>query len=177
MGPLLDPCEHHELLLHRLALSGMLLFQLLTLSLLGHRLHVCCLGRQEVRLELDHLDSLWVEDGRRLRLILLLQRRTPFTFGMKNVILAEGTCSEKLTSPGSAPEAAAGGGRPRSPTSMYPTSLVALAREKTQVGPESLNLSCHVCPSTSMTDKGEVDMSTGEVHLQSRHTCRKGAPR
>ena len=43
--------------------------------------------------------------------------------------------------------------------SMYPDSLVPLESCKTQVGPESLNLSCEVCPSTSMTDK--------EGHLRS----------
>ena len=40
---------------------------------------------------------------------------------------------------------------------------------KTQVGPESLHLSCQVCPSTSMIDKGVVDISIAEVPWHKRH--------
>ena len=53
------------------------------------------------------------------------------------------------------------GFQPRSPTSMYPDSLVPLESCKTQVGPESRNLSCQVCPSTSMTEKEGHPRSNG----------------
>lgn len=124
----------------------LLVLPTLPFGFLGCLCQVFLLRCQKVRLELDHLNSLWVEDHRRLGGIPVIQCWRALSIWMENLIFAvgrglltqvsrceEGTCSEKLTSSIPAPEAAAGGGRPKSPTSTNPAALCLL-------GPRSVQL-------------------------------------
>lgn len=117
----------------------LLVLPTLPFGFLGCLCQVFLLRCQKVRLELDHLNSLWVEDHRRLGGIPVIQCRGELSIWMENLIFAEGldlltqgqsmrggNLLRKANQSIPAPEAAAGGGRPKSPTSTNPAALVTL---------------------------------------------------
>ena len=157
----------------------LLVLPTLPFGFLGCLCQVFLLRCQKVRLELDHLNSLWVEDHRRLGGIPVIQCWRALSIWMENLIFAVG---RGLLTQG---QSMRGGNLLRKANQLHTGARSCRRRRSsqvahfhkssslmfagTQVGPASVILSCQVWPSTSITERGDTVRSTEEDPLQSKH--------